>query len=718
MTRSPVGAGVLFLLLLSSSGGIHGAQHQPDPPRFRVGVDVVRIDAVVTDRDGNLVTDLTADEFEVRQDGDVQVVTLARYVPADGAAPAPPSSHDLPPTAAVPGIGAPPPGRGDVQRTMVLVVDDLGIAWENMEPTRRALRRFVAEHVRPTDLVGVVKTSVNAGVGQQLTRDRRLLNAAIEQVKWSGFSRREITSFRPLHASLPTGDSAGRGVNTGFRRSDPTALGRVDALRETMSSSGTLGMLQMAIHGMRDLPGRKAIVLISEGFQILERDPDGTYQLSYLVRDQMERVVDLALRTGVVLYSLDPRGLVTGGVTAEDSAAFSASDDSTLAGAERRRLLLETQETLRFFADQTGGRAIVNNNDIALGLKIISDDLRGYYVIGYNPPDGTFAAPGKTPRFHNVSVTVKRPGLRVRTRKGFLGVADPDRTRPSDTPQQALLEAAMSPFGVSDIPVRATLVPAWDRKGKASVRALLNIDPRGLTFTPAPDGRRAATVEVFGMVFDEWGAPTTGRTAQFSVRLDAGVDPATLESGVVYSLVVPAPKPGGYQARFSVRDAASGAIGVAGEFVDIPDVKKGALALSGVVLGEEARGSSAPEVQTATLAQESSPAFRVFDPGARLVYSYEIYNAASPVETRVVVWRDGKPFFSAPPVTIQPTRKGEALAAAGGIKLGEGMPPGDYVFQVTAATRGKGRKKAHTATRWTSFEVRETHREHHPSDTR
>jgi hypothetical protein len=238
------------------------------------------------------------------------------------------------------------------------------------------------------------------------------------------------------------------------------------------------------------------------------------------------------------------------------------------------------------------------------------------------------------------------------------------------------------------------------------VRALLHIDSRALTFTIDEVGRRVAKAEVFGMFFDEWGAPTTGRTAQFTVALDPETDVATLDAGVVYSLMVPVARPGGYQARFSVRDATSGALGAAGEFVEVADVKKGQFALSGIVLGEEVRDATAPDAGDATLSRDSSPALRVFAPGARLVYSYEIYNARVPIDTRVVVWRDGRPFFSAPPSTIVPPLKKRPVKAAGGIKLGEKMPPGDYVFQVTATTRGPGRAKPKTATRWTSFEVR------------
>ena len=94
------------------------------------------------------------------------------------------------------------------------------------------------------------------------------------------------------------------------------------------------------------------------------------------------------------------------------------------------------------------------------------------------------------------------------------------------------------------------------------------------------------------------------------------------------------------------------------------------------------------------MARISSPALRVFEPGARLVYTYEIYNATVPVETTVIVWRDGRPFFSAPPATLTPLPKPQPIKAAGGIKLGERMPPGDYVFQVSATTRARRAREA------------------------
>ena len=209
-----------------------------------------------------------------------------------------------------------------------------------------------------------------------------------------------------------------------------------------------------------------------------------------------------------------------------------------------------------------------------------------------------------------------------------------------------MTEAAVSPFLATDIPLRATLIAGYDAKAGASVRALLHIDATNLTFTPdQATGTRMAKVDVVGIVVDEWGVPLSQRASHFTATLDSNADDRVLQAGIVYSLIVPVKRAGGFQVRFAVRDEASGALGAASEFVEIPEVKKGGLALSGVVLGEESQAVATPGDEMATMARISSPALRVFAPGTRLVYTYEIYNAAVPVDTTVTVWRDGRPLF-------------------------------------------------------------------------
>ena len=149
----------------------------------------------------------------------------------------------------------------------------------------------------------------------------------------------------------------------------------------------------------------------------------------------------------------------------------------------------------------------------------------------------------------------------------------------------------------------------------------------------------------------------------------------TLDSGIVYSLVVPVPKPGGFQVRFAVRDATSGALGAAGEFVEMPDVKKGAFALSGVVLGAGESGAAAtPETEDGRRWRSvSSPALRVFEPGrAPGLLLRDLQRRRRPSKPRVVVWRDGKPFFTRrPPPLAPPLPRSRPVKAAGGIKLGD-----------------------------------------------
>jgi len=697
--RGPVLAATLLL-----STGLVGHAQPPasDQPMFRVGVDIIRIDAVVTDRDGNIVTDLTADDFELKQDGKVQPITMAQFVSIE-------SRRAANPAPAV-GKGAEPPRpprtttkpvtTASVRRTMVLVVDDLGIAWENVEATRKALRRFIDEDIEEGDLVGVVRTGASWGALQQLTTDKRLLHSAVDQVRWTGFSRQGVGSFTPLNSWLHTSTvgAGGAQVNTGFTNPDPLDLGDLDELREDMSASASLGAIVFAVDGIRNLPGRKAIVLVSEGFRPPEiNGPDDR------VMRQMDRLTDLALRTGTVIYGLDPRGLMTGGLTAEDNLKQGGSGAAAEHGIGRRRSLIETQDALATLAERTGGIAVLNNNDLARGLRRIGDDFRGYYIIGYNPPEGTIAAPGKTARFHKVSLKVRRPGVRVRTREGFIGEPDADRDTLARTPEEELRSAAISPFSAVDIPLRATLVPGYDVKQGMSVRAMLHVDARALTFTAAPDGTRAAKVSVIGIITDEWGAPQSQHSANFTATLDRDDAERALDAGIVASMVVPAKRAGGFQVRFAVRDDASGALGSASQFVEIPDVAGGAFALSGIVLGEETIG--VPGEDAAAPAPTAGPALRVFSPGTRLVYAYEVYNAGAPANARATVWRNGKVLFTTPASTLAIPAKAATAKAAGGIKLGDAMPPGDYIFEVSAAVPGK-KGRSRVATQSTSFEVR------------
>ena len=286
------------------------------------------------------------------------------------------------------------------------------------------------------------------------------------------------------------------------------------------------------------------------------------------------------------------------------------------------RALRDAQDSLEIIARETGGFAVHDTNDLAHGLQRIVSDIRGFYMIGYTPDRENFVKKGATIPGHAISVKVKRPGMKVRTRQRFIGRPESATPTTTETPQHALLSAAMSPFASTTMPVKLTPLWGYSAEGGASVKALLHVDLDDLMFVAGDDGRSVATAETVGVVVDADGSVVTARNATFSVHRDP--DDASA-GGVTYTLLIPVPKPGGYQLRFAVRDTQSGAVGSVGEFVEVPDVGHGAFALSSVLLGG---GSSVVgTIDEAVVEEDSAPAVREFSPGDQLLYTYEVYNA-------------------------------------------------------------------------------------------
>lgn len=544
MTRAQVWLAVLTVGLLSSTGLTRGAdQATPtDPPRFRIAVDVVRLDAVVTDKNGKLVTDLTADDFDVHQDGRPQKISLVRWVPIAG----PQTSATA--TSPSPLSGAAPADRltpGEVQRTIMIVVDDLGTSFESYPPMRLALHRLVDEQLGPKDLVAIVRTSVPDRALQQFTSDRKALHAAIDALEWNWQSRTGIEGFAAV--GQPTVISIG-GATYGA-----PGFADLEALRGSMSAQNTFASMATIIHSTKQLPGRKTMIFVSEGMRMVDRydGPGGDIGQGVIpdIRTTMPRdhVEDQAVRSGVVIYALDPRGLQTGRLRADDDLSKATSADVVRQEGDRHQSLIDTQDALTHLSQQTGGFAILDTNDLSNGLKRITDDQRGYYLIGYVPDDGTFAKPGKTVRYHKISVEVKRRGLNVRTHKAFLGFSDDDPKRSAPSVGADLLQAALSPFDADGIPVSLTTRPS-NADGKLSIVGQVRASSIG-----------EQGADVLGMVIDANGLIVSSGTSETTSG------PQQIEA----SLYVP--KPGTYQVRFAVRDRHSSAIGSDSTLVVVPD---------------------------------------------------------------------------------------------------------------------------------------------------
>src|SRR5689334_7862046 len=191
--RITLAALVLLCILLPAAG-------QTIPPRpadeaddvVRITTSLVQVDAVVT-KDGKPVPGLTANDFEIYEDGKRQTITSFAYISNVAGEAAPTPSKDKNST-----FIPPAPVKRDVsRRTIAIVVDDLGLSAESMTDVRRSLRKFVAEQMQPNDLIAILRTGTQVGALQQFTNDKRLLNRAVEQLRWNLCSRVGVSVLPP-----------------------------------------------------------------------------------------------------------------------------------------------------------------------------------------------------------------------------------------------------------------------------------------------------------------------------------------------------------------------------------------------------------------------------------------------------------------------------------------------------------------------------------------
>jgi VWFA-related protein len=707
-----------------------------DTPTFRVGTRLATIDAVVVDRDGKHVTDLKPEDFEIVERGKRQPVRQAVYVQVVGpdgtvvpptpvtapsATPAKATSTSPSPERARPlagGRGLAPAERGG--RVVALVVDDLGLSFQSTADVRRMLTRYVDTQILPGDLVAIIRTAGGVGTLQQFTRDRRLLHAAIDRVRWSLQSRSGVAAFAavtpPAVGSLPA---------SGASLIQPIS-DTPDGLRGDLAAAGSLGALEYVLRGIEALPGRKSVVFVSEGLDLGIRDAKASR-----IWSAFTRVMDRANRAGVVVYTIDARGLPTGGLSAEDdvqtakmsgggpgAAPTGPQLSALITGKAKARIqeLFDSQESLIYLAQQTGGFAVLNTNDLVGGLGRIIDDTRGYYLLGFD----TSLAPDQRWDPSDIHIALRRPGLTVRARRGLFGPADKDKLR-DDTPTDPLVAATLSPFASGAIDVRLTTLFAHDRKEGSYVRSLFFIDPAGLTFVDGADGRHEADLSILLLAIGDNGQPVGQMRLQVPLRLDARAYAQLRQRGLLYSARLPIREPGGYQVRAAVQDDRSKAMGSSAQFVDVPKVGKNLVALSGVVMMDVASataakpGAPATSVRTDALTDGAlgEPAIKIFKPGSEVAYTFEIYDGRGKRKegfaTQATLLRDGKPFYTTPPAPIgaapEDAKPVGSVPVGGKLSLGRGLPRGIYTLRVSVAPQS-GKGLGRQASQWVDFEVR------------
>ncbi len=694
-----LGAG-MFLL----RAGI--CQEAPDRT-IRITVNLVQVDAVVTDTKGRQVTDLESKDFEVFQDGEPQKITHFSYVSTETSRPARSAENDS--------RSARAPSRDQIRRTIAVVVDDLGLSFESTVRVRAALKKFVNEQIAPGDLVAIIRTSGGMGALEQFTVDKRQLLAAIDRIHFSALARAAMGEPAP---PVPR--------ESAEVRSSATEL---DDFRESVFAVGTLGAIRFVVDGLRSLPGRKSVILLSDSLRLSERDGafekvmqahqgrgPGPFQRDERVMASLRQITDLCNRASVVMYTIDPRGIPTLGFTAADQPQAGGGAEFAEMLAEKSQGYVDSQAGLGLLARETGGLFIHNSNDINLGLRRALQDQSGYYLIGYTPAESTFATKSGRPLFHKIRVQVKRRGVRVRTRTGFFGVPDRDALPAQRNGSGQLLAALTSPFDSGEIHLRLTPLFSYSEKKGHLVHAMLHIDGHDLAFAGEADGWHEAVLDVVMTTFGDNGTQVDRSAETFKIRVHGQEFKRALENGLVFSLDHRVTKAGAFQFRCAVRDAGSMKVGSASEFIEVPDVSRGRLALSGILVhgfngGKPGFNASEPESAPNPL---ESPAVRVFKPGDRLNWEVTILNARvnrvthrPDVRLQLRLLHDGQEQYAGKllPVDVNGQTNMKRILTGGSLRLGSVLTPGDYELELQAVDQ-YALKKYRSAKQSIDLEVR------------
>lgn len=682
--------------------------------------EIVRLDAVVLDAQGQLVRDLARSDFEVLEDGRPQ--TLAHFLfvgSAQGPSPGPPAAPTtLPPTQTAARQG----------RFVVIIVDDLHIAPNNLQFVKPALRRFAVETVQPDDRIALVLTGSPGGV-RRLSADRALLDQAIEALTsrdafvapargsqmtpaqaemilrgdpnalrlaaraliaepgsvYDGGPRAALEgpgSGAAAGAAAVAEESKERAAEREVQRQAEAALGEA-----TRFSAATLNTLTDVIRSVAELPGRKICLVVSDGFLLgrgtrSDRTP------------ALQAVVDAATRSGTVVYALDTSGLTMPGGDA--SVAGAALPPGLQQHVDRTSALL-FRETLASLAADTGGFLVHGTNDPTPGLRRMLADNEAYYLLAYTPANAK-----RDGRFRRIEVRVPgRSGLTVRTRAGYF--APDDRERASGTGAQVPM-----PVAIADAEARAALAAEVPANGvpvrmsvgyldlppagpQAIVRA--RVEVAGLPWREA-EGRRRADIDLVGGVFDESGAlvgpPFTRHVA---LDLAPAEQEKALRSGLQLQQRVLA-TPGQRDVRLVVVDAKLAPLGGASQRVEIPDLADQKLTLSSVFLSSttSAEGPGRDDTAVAQTLRDAQ-VLRRFQRGESLYFQLFVYNVASDessgsdVVLQAQIRSAGKVVAASKPQPVTFHQKdGVPLPQSNSMSL-EGFEPGHYVLRVVVVDR-------------------------------
>lgn len=557
-TRALTAAAVLIVGALAGAQADQAAPQNATPaapqqpaapdqqPVFRAGINTVRVDVIVTDRQGNPVTDLTLEDFEISEDGKPQKPETFRLIKIDTVTQPSYTSRGIRTRNDEESAAA-----DENSRIFTIFLDDYHVRKETSMSVKKPVVEFIANQLAPGDLLGVMYplTPVDAVV---VNRNHQGVINTVEK-----FMGRKY-DYEPIND-----------VERGYVYKLPPQS--IEMIRRQVSLTAIRGICTK-LGSLRE--GRKSLILVSEGYtsllppQLRSNLPGAIAAPGDLTRDpfaaennlledrarfsadsdmamELRDVFDACNRNNTSIYAVDPRGLSAG--------EFDVS--TNISGRTSQEYLSSSLNTLRELADNTDGRAIVNRNDLGRAMAQIVRDQSAYYLVGYNsseaPQDG---------KFHEIRVRVKRPGLQVRARRGYWAYTAEDvkralaGPRPGPPPAVTKALAAIAPM------TNRRYVRTWigsDKGDDGKTRMTLLWEP----LPPTPGVKRDEPRRVSVLA--------TSPSGEIVYRGRVPSELAPSGSGGSVSFEAP---PGKLDVRLTIEGDGTGTLDVEDRTLDVPDL--------------------------------------------------------------------------------------------------------------------------------------------------
>ncbi len=567
------------------------SQTKPEPSTdaqdvIKFETSLVQTDVMVFDKNGRFVDGLKPEQFQLKINNTQREISFFERIKSGSLT----TQREEVKSSAEPNPVK--PTKLDAQRRAVIFfVDDLHLAPDSLARTRQSLLEFIDRGVGEKDLVAITSPSGQIGFLQQFTADKEALRSAVARLNYRANTKFDMDKppmSEYIAMKIRDGDQqmldyyiqetmkqncyrAGDQPICSVSPDSAKVLIRQRAqqlvVQAAPATDDTLRLLEGLMRTAAQLPGRKLVFFISDGFYLNDRKTGAI--------DRIKKVTDAAGRAGVVIYTLDARGMISDSIDVTNNKPMEAG---SLLNSATQGEISASQDGLNALAKDTGGQAFRNTNlPMHKWVEKVIDETSSYYLLAWKPDNEE----QKRGKFKSIDVSiVGRPDLKVRVRGSYFKSAalpllttkrkrDKDPAKARDDDMRLVIDAPLSQNEIpTEVDLRINQMPGIGTR----VIVTISITDSALAFDVA-DGKLAADVDIGGILYDDKGKPLdsfVGRLRIFPKSSNA-TGSATQEKRSIYrfSTLVPG---GLYQVRVGVRDLKSSRIGSAMDWIKVPKI--------------------------------------------------------------------------------------------------------------------------------------------------